>query len=156
MIRKARLLLAVGKLLHVLLLSSTLSLALLLAFVGTALAQAFSCEELRPIRGKEFAIDGNIKAGAGVIVKKIIGGDVDVSGKVKYKEMFPDMFGHDLVDIERFYYMLCLALSDESIEAELRVRMFMQAAREQRMDFERHLMIKSHLKTPALTHKQLR
>ena len=112
-------------------LSSALCVALLFTFPESSLAQVFSCEELRPVRGSEVAVEGDLKAETGFITKRIIGGEVDVSGKYKSKEIFPEIFdGQDLFDIERLYYIFCLALSDPEIDPERRFAMFMQANRE--------------------------
>ena len=113
-----------------------LSIALTAPSPSQGQAQTLSCEEWRPIRGSEVTVDSNVKAGAGYIVRKIIGGEIDASGQLTMKEMFPEIFdGQDLFEIERFYYMLCLALADERIDPQLRVEMFMQASRERRTVF---------------------
>jgi hypothetical protein len=114
-----------------LVLSSALCVALPLTISHSSSAQVFSCDELRPIRGSEVALEGDLKAEAGFIAKRIIGGEVDLTGKYTLKEVFPEVFGgQDLFDIERFYYTLCLALSDGAIDPERRFTMFMQANRE--------------------------
>ena len=91
-------------------------------------AQMFSCEELRPIRAIGLSSQGMLEAGAGLLRGKILGGSIEVDGELSYREEFPDLYvDSSIASVERFYYMLCLALSDESIPAETRFHWFLQA-----------------------------
>jgi hypothetical protein len=68
--------------------SSALFFALAFTYVKSSSAQVFDCGELRPVRGTEEAVEGDLKAEAGFISKRILGGEVDLSGKYKLKEVF--------------------------------------------------------------------
>jgi len=104
----------------------------------SALGEALNCDPLRPHRQVELTVDGNVEIGAGVIRRLLLDSNISADGNFLYKQEFPEFYsGSSLPEIERFYYMICIALADERFEPERRFLLFLKAQRERENEVDR-------------------
>lgn len=103
-----------------------------------AFSEALNCDPLRPHRQAELTVDGNVEIGAGIIRRFLLDSNVSADGNLSYKQEFPEFYsGSSLPEIERFYYMICIALADEGFDPERRFLLFLKAQREREKEVDR-------------------
>lgn len=118
--------------------SVILTFSFLLGTGRTANGEAADyCIELRPQRDVEILTEGRIELGLNVLRGWLADPSTNIEGEFSFREKFAEYYAiSSLPAIERFYYLVCLAIADGDIAPERRLALLLKAERERKSQLE--------------------